>query len=165
MPVLLEQLSCMADKRVMIMASQGTLKRLEAYEDFGRFTKQKKNRIFSDIRPNPSVDDVLGFLKLHRSADKYDCILAIGGGSCIDLAKEIAALQGLANTHGLDYEGILEAIAHKSFFQGYEPPGIIAVPTTAGTGSEVTKWATIWDFKYRKSCLSNIPDVFPSTRL
>lgn len=146
-----EQLYSLSDKRVMILADEGTFGRLkEACAAFDSLIKDKKNRLITDIRPNPSVEDVQRQLNVLRREERYGSILAVGGGSCIDLAKAISALQGLADMRDVSYEEITEAIQNKSFFSGCEPSDIIAVPTTAGTGSEMTKWATIWDMRNGK---------------
>ena len=96
-----------------------------------------------------------------RDEDYFDCIIAIGGGSSIDLAKAISALQGLAKTHEAGYEEVAKAIADKSFFNGCGPADIIAVPTTAGTGSEVTRWATVWDFENGKKLSVEHKQCYP----
>ncbi len=157
-----EELSSLADKRVLILADEGTFGRFKAScEGFERFIQEKKNRLICDIRSNPSVEDVCRNLNLLRHEDRYDCILAIGGGSCIDLAKAISALQGMADTHELEHEEAVEAIRQKAFFQKCGPADIIAVPTTAGTGSEVTRWATIWDLKNKKKLSVEHNGCFP----
>jgi alcohol dehydrogenase class IV len=156
-----EQLSSFSDGRVLILASEGTIKRLSACEGFVRLIEQNENRLISDIKPNPSVDEILLNINMLRREQGYKTILAVGGGSCIDHAKAISALMGLPDSHDLEYEDILDAIVHKTFFKGAEPAQIIAVPTTAGTGSEVTKWATVWDFKNRKKLSVEHIGCFP----
>ena len=67
-----------------------------------------------------------------------EAIVALGGGSVIDTAKVLAASAGnfeRVRRHLVDHEG-QEAL-------GSVP--IIAIPTTAGTGSAVTSWASAWD--------------------
>jgi phosphonate metabolism-associated iron-containing alcohol dehydrogenase len=161
-----EQLSLLSDKRVMVLADEGTFGRIKtACEGFDRFINDKKNRLVCDIRPNPSVDEVCRQLNMLRNEERYDCIMAIGGGSCIDLAKAISALRGMADTRDLEYEEIVEAIEKKSFFQEHGPAEIIAVPTTAGTGSEVTKWATVWDFRNKKKLSVEHNGCFPKVAI
>lgn len=87
--------------------------------------------IFSSIESNPSEESVLAGLEVYRAND-CDGIIAIGGGSPIDCAKCISLLA----TH----EGTLESFAFAN--GGHEKitankPPLIAVPTTAGTGTEV----------------------------
>lgn len=91
--------------------------------------------VFHGVSPDPSIDSVqegLGLLREHSC----DVIVALGGGSPIDAAKAISILA--------TNEGPLER------YVGYHQvpnPGIplIAVPTTAGTGSEATRVAVITD--------------------
>jgi alcohol dehydrogenase class IV len=92
-------------------------------------------RIFSGAVPDPtsgSVDAGLAFL---RERD-HDCIIGLGGGSSIDTAKAIAVLA----VHG----GPMRKF--KAPFQ-QNAPGlpIIAIPTTAGTGSEATRFTIVTD--------------------
>ncbi len=91
--------------------------------------------IFSGVQPDPTTENVLAGLALYREFGA-DGLVAIGGGSPIDAAKAISILT--ANPTPL------------SNYQGYHKipkPGapLIAIPTTAGTGSEATKVAVITD--------------------
>lgn len=74
-----------------------------------------------------------------------EAILAIGGGSAIDYAKGMKAFYD--NTEHQTAETITELLQQKEIRKN--PIDIIAVPTTAGTGAEVTKWAAIWDCEGR----------------
>lgn len=90
---------------------------------------------FSDVEPNPSSETVERAAAAYRRAD-CDCLVAAGGGSAMDVAKVAAALV----SHGgavRDYEGVGKV-------PGPTVP-VVAVPTTAGTGSEVTVFAIITD--------------------
>ncbi|HEX29183.1 TPA: iron-containing alcohol dehydrogenase, partial [Candidatus Poribacteria bacterium] len=91
--------------------------------------------IFSEVEPNPSVRTVERGKEILLS-DGFDLIIAVGGGSNIDAAKAMAVMA--VNPGSIcDYEG-----ADK--FQN-PPLPIIAVPTTAGTGSEVTFASVVTD--------------------
>ena len=78
--------------------------------------------LFTDIVPDPPVDKVISgvaaVLKGH-----YPCMIAVGGGSAIDTAKAVRKFAGQIE-------------------EGYSPR-LIAIPTTSGTGSEVTSFAVI----------------------
>ncbi|MEC8232088.1 MAG: iron-containing alcohol dehydrogenase, partial [Pseudomonadota bacterium] len=91
--------------------------------------------IFSDTVPEPTVSSIRAGVDIVREGD-YDCIVALGGGSPIDSAKAIAIL-GKFGGHMRDYK----------FPKVTDDAGlpIIAVPTTAGTGSEVTRFTIITD--------------------
>jgi alcohol dehydrogenase class IV len=92
-------------------------------------------RVFSETVPDPTVAAVLSGLGFLKQAT-HDCVIGLGGGSAIDTAKAIAVLA----VHGgkmRDYKAPHEQTA----------PGlpIIAIPTTAGTGSESTRFTIVTD--------------------
>lgn len=97
--------------------------------------------LFSEIEPDPSAHTVHKAFELARS-HQADTLLAIGGGSTMDVAKAV----GILMVHGgriHDYEGS----------EKFDQPGLplIAIPTTAGTGSEVSGSCVITDTdKHRK---------------
>lgn len=83
---------------------------------------------FNEIEENPSVETVVKAAEIGKR-EKVDFVIGIGGGSPLDAAKAIALL--IANpTEGADY---LYTPEKKD-----EPLNIVAIPTTCGTGSEVT---------------------------
>ena len=91
---------------------------------------------FDRVQANPGIELVDSGAELYLDS-ACDGLVAIGGGSSIDTAKGI----GVAAVHG-------GSIA--SYEWGQDPihsriPPLVAVPTTAGTGSEVTLWAVITD--------------------
>ena len=106
---------------------------------------------YLDVKPNPTVDIVNEAAALYAECGA-PCLVALGGGSPMDVSKAV----GILAVHGgkiADYEG-----AHK--VPGPIAP-IIAIPTTAGTGSEVTASAVITDeernFKMSVFTYHNIP--------
>jgi phosphonate metabolism-associated iron-containing alcohol dehydrogenase len=105
----------------------------------------------SNINPNPEVASIRQFVSSKNT--KYDLIIAIGGGSVIDFAKSVALL----SKQGQKVEPYIEGTA-----TDIEPAiPLIAIPTTSGSGSEVTPWATIWDGqKKRKFSLRHV-SLFP----
>lgn len=106
---------------------------------------------FCEVEPNPSVETVEKGARVCRDAG-CDCIVAIGGGSPLDAAKGIAVLS--RNEGGLrDYFGVEK-------FRN-EPLPIIAIPTTAGTGSEVTRYAVITDWQARTKKVVNSYRILP----
>ena len=108
--------------------------------------------IFPDIRPNPTlanVNDCAAFLR-ETSAD---CVVALGGGSVLDCAKAAAALPAADDIS--DYADGAKA---------FDSPGLplLAVPSTAGTGSEVTCIAVLSDeANGRKAPLAS-PYLYPA---
>jgi alcohol dehydrogenase class IV len=97
-----------------------------------------------------AVDDLLA-----HDTRPGDLILAVGGGSAIDLAKAVAALA--TNRQGMSVADYLEGVG-KSLAIETPPFPVLAVPTTAGTGSEATKNAVISSTNppYKKSLRSEL---------
>ena len=91
--------------------------------------------VFEDTLPEPTAASIQAGVFIVRDGD-YDSIIALGGGSPIDSAKAIAIL----GKHG----GVMRDY---KFPRVVTEPGlpVIAIPTTAGTGSEVTRFTIITD--------------------
>jgi len=93
--------------------------------------------VFDDTVPEPTVASIQAGVAKAKNGD-YDCIIALGGGSPIDSAKAIAILA----KHG----GVMQDYRFPRMVTEEGLP-LIAIPTTAGTGSEVTKFTIITDEK------------------
>jgi len=91
--------------------------------------------IFDDAMPDPTSDSIDAGVERFKQG-KHDSVIGFGGGSAIDTAKSIAVLAKLGATIA-DYRAPKQT----------DTPGmpIIAVPTTAGTGSEATRFAVVTD--------------------
>jgi alcohol dehydrogenase class IV len=86
-----------------------------------------------------------------------DAIVAVGGGSCIDTAKAVAVM--MTNEGAIsDYVGNVKPFVNK-------PLPLIAVPTTAGTGSEVTKVTVIIDTKTNVKMMISQPELLPAVAI
>ncbi|HFC04182.1 MAG TPA: iron-containing alcohol dehydrogenase [Rhizobiales bacterium] len=96
--------------------------------------------VFSDIKPNPVAENITDGVKAFKAGD-HDGVIAFGGGSGLDAGKVIAFMQG--QTRPLfDYEDVGD------WWTRADPAGIapnIAIPTTAGTGSEVGRAGLVTD--------------------
>jgi alcohol dehydrogenase class IV len=101
------------------------------------------SRIFSETVPDPTVAAVEAGVEFLREGD-HDCVIGLGGGSSIDTAKAIAVLA----IHGgkmRDYKA-----PHEQNESGLP---IIAIPTTAGTGSEATRFTIVTDEEIEEKML------------
>ena len=109
--------------------------------------------IYDKTLPNPTVEHVEEALSLYHQ-NKCDAIIAIGGGSSMDCAKAVGARVAYPNKTLAQMKGVLRVLK--------KTPTIIAIPTTAGTGSEVTLAAVITDahehHKYAIMSFPLIPD-------
>jgi alcohol dehydrogenase class IV len=109
------------------------------------------------ISREPEVTDVdraVAELLTHDPGPS-DLILAIGGGSAIDLAKAVSAMA--TNRHGSSVADFLEGVG-KGLKIEIPPLAVLAMPTTAGTGSEATKNAVLSSTNpsYKKSLRSEL---------
>ncbi len=94
--------------------------------------------VFSDVQPNPTARNVEDGLKVMRDGG-HDGVVAFGGGSALDAAKTIAFMLGQTRPMW-DFEDVGD------WWTRADPDGIapiVAVPTTAGTGSEVGRAGVI----------------------
>ncbi len=90
---------------------------------------------FAAFDPNPKIADVEAALAAYR-ASPHDIVLAIGGGTAIDIAKLVAVL--------VNQPGEAAAVARGESPIERDSAPIIAVPTTAGTGTEATHFAVVY---------------------
>lgn len=107
------------------------------------------------VRANPGLAETQA--DIDRLSDHvFDAVVAIGGGSAMDAAKALA----MALAPGQTYRDLGRLIR-----EGGEalvaPLPVYALTTTAGTGAEVTPFATIWDYANRKKLSLFHPKLFP----
>ncbi|BCI68275.1 iron-containing alcohol dehydrogenase [Acetobacter aceti] len=101
--------------------------------------------IFSEIHSNPSLDEARAGAKFFRDA-RHDSIIAIGGGSAIDAAKGIAlASQNPAYLEQFEWSQAMAQYPTLADYPKSELPPLIVIPTTAGTGSELSREAVLVD--------------------
>jgi alcohol dehydrogenase len=130
---------------------------LSTTESFGKILSSLsvngvETTVVNNVVPNP-LD-----IHVHEGAEAYrengcDMIVAVGGGSSIDSAKTIGAII----TNGGKTQDLLEEDSVKNPL-----PPFIAVPTTAGTGSEVTVFAVITDSQTHEKLILFSPYLLPT---
>jgi alcohol dehydrogenase class IV len=112
--------------------------------------------VFGSIHPNPPDEDVEKALDVYRSND-CDGVIGLGGGSALDAAKVLRVLvtnEGPLTRYDIQTGG-------NSQIRGPLPP-MIAVPTTAGTGSEVGRCSVITDTSRGRKILVCHPLMMPA---
>ena len=109
--------------------------------------------IFSEIKANPTIENVQAGVEAFKAADA-DCIIAIGGGSPMDTAKAIGII--ITNPEYADVRS-LEGVAPTK--NACVP--IIAIPTTAGTAAEVTINYVITDVEKKRKFVCVDPHDMP----
>jgi len=110
--------------------------------------------VFKDVHPDPVLDDVLAGMRAFI-AHKAEMVIAIGGGSGLDCGKSIA-LAAATSRPLWDFEITLTAPALDRPI-----PPIFAIPTTAGTGSEVGRATVITDTALGRKIILLHPQMLP----
>ena len=143
--------SILSGRSWALMTSDGWMKR-------GIMNKlcYQPNAVIAEVNPNPKQSELTKFA---TSIPNVDVIVALGGGSVIDATKAALVVRGLGdrgteilNSHLR--EGVLLP-------KQIQLPEFIAVPTTSGSGSEVTRWGTIWGDDGIKYSV-NDPRLYPA---
>ncbi len=137
--------------RVMVVTDEtmvklGYVEKLEYY--LRKRTKPVYIEVFSDVEPDPSVDTVERGRAM-MEAFQPDCIIALGGGSPMDAAKAMWLFYEYPDTsfHSLKQKFLdIRKRVYKYPRLGRKAK-FVAIPTTSGTGSEVTSFAVITDKK------------------
>ncbi len=133
-------------KKPLIVTSSGNVNRNNLLEIFDA------NSIFKDVENNPTFESCQRAIDFSR-LNKYDGIIALGGGSVMDTAKTVMAALG-TDTFKLE----------KLFKVGSPFPHRIPavfIPTTHGTASEVTMWGTIWNMDEKRKYSLSYTELYP----
>jgi alcohol dehydrogenase len=136
--------------RALVVTGANATKKL--FESFKQHQKGIDFTLFDCVEPNPSAQRVEEGIALCER-EKCDWVLGLGGGSPLDCAKIIAFLAG-KNT------SVLDAMYKRKSVQGRGLP-FVAVPTTAGSGSEVTPYSIITDVEDKKKISIAQSDSYP----
>lgn len=127
----------LAGKPYLLVTSQGWVTR--GAVDILTMACGAPAAVFSSVEPNPTVSQTAGAaLALPRD----HTVIALGGGSVIDAAKGISALHVLNNDQDAWMAHLRDGATLPDLDADYTR--ILAIPTTSGTGAEVTRWGTIW---------------------
>ena len=111
------------------------------------------------IEPNPDVAYLAPmYARFWREHAQCEALVAVGGGSAIDTAKAL-----MVGTASGGFDELVGLLAKGAAFTPPRMKALIAVPTTAGTGSEVTPWATIWDRAAQKKYSLHLPETWPES--
>jgi len=139
-------------RKSLLVTSQGFVKR-GLVDKIVTYTNNIVG-VISSVKSHPEFVDIE---EIYRQAyqNQFELIIAIGGGSVMDVAKFIS----VHNTNK-DYQFIEDLTKEKIPKKDYKIIPIISIPTTAGTGSEVTPYSTIWDVQEKQKYSLNLPDLF-----
>ena len=146
-------------KKALIVISAGKSMRTQGY--LGRVEEQLSkagvsSAVFDKILPNPIKEHVMEGASLAK-AQGCDFILGLGGGSTIDSAKAIAVM---AVNDG-DYWDYMGSGTGKGLPVPNDPLPVVAITTTAGTGTEADPWSVITNMETKEKIGFGYDRTFP----
>jgi alcohol dehydrogenase len=142
-------------KNILIVCSKRTKIKIIIDENLN-FIKNNKVFWIDDVLPNPALAYLEKKNKFFKKRN-FDYIVAIGGGSVIDSAKILSLLFSFKKKRTI--KTIIGNIDNLKINNSCK---LIALPTTSGTGSEVTPYATVWDKKEKKKLSINHKSLLPT---
>lgn len=146
---------CSAESKVLLLTSAGMLNR-KIFDEIRTYLACS-TLIIKAISSNPDLDK-LDKLRDELKVQKVEQIISLGGGSVMDAAKVLSVM-----LHNSNIQLTLNDVLRKNISFTPNRLPLINIPTTSGTGAEITPFATVWDFKNskKKSFASSalIPDL------
>ncbi|MGN0326575.1 MAG: iron-containing alcohol dehydrogenase, partial [Lachnospiraceae bacterium] len=138
-----------------LLVTDASIRGLGLTEDLEKILKENGCGavVYDQTKPNPTAGMVADAYRLYQE-HHCDCIIAFGGGSPMDCAKAVGACAAYPGKSLDKMAGILKVVK--------KTPTLLAVPTTAGTGSETTLAAVIVDEKTRHKYVINSFPLIPS---
>lgn len=136
----------LSDKRVLVVCGNA----YKFIDKAKRVIDSHSNKvIFNNFKPNPVYESVVEGVDIFRK-EECDAVIAVGGGSAIDVAKCIR----IFSTMQQEYDYLDQEIKKNDV-------PLLVVPTTAGTGSEATRYAVIYKDGEKQSITSKycIPEI------
>ncbi|MFY4774813.1 iron-containing alcohol dehydrogenase family protein [Metabacillus sp. RGM 3146] len=152
-----ERLEQLGVKTVFLVSDKG----VEAAGLLNRLTDSLRvsniqSELYLDVEPDPSLETINRGSERFKALS-YDCIVAVGGGSPMDTAKGIRVIASNGGSIG-DYAGV------NKITQAPEIP-LITIPTTSGTGSEVTIFGVYSDWTNNVKVTVTSPYMAPTIAL
>jgi alcohol dehydrogenase class IV len=149
--VLADVLDAVKAQNILVVTGKRSFESSGAKQKCEEVFREKSVQYFTEFSPNPTIKEVKNGLAAFEESEA-DTVLAIGGGSAMDIAKSIAWLAGS------DVDLLRYVTGERS--KSRDGVALIAVPTTAGTGSEVTHFAVVYvdNKKYSLAHPSILPD-------
>lgn len=141
-------------KNILLVTGKNSYKDCGAKDFFESELSKFNISNFNSFSPNPKFEEAMAGVVLCRQRS-IDAIVAIGGGSAIDIAKCVSAFN--------DSPGLERQLATGEKKLDSPPLPVVAIPTTAGTGSEATHFAVIY-VEGKKYSLAS-PALMPSAAI
>lgn len=151
----------LGSRRATLITTPG-MERRGVVESVEHACAPRSIRVFTGVQPNPTIASITSAAE--RILDSApEVLIAVGGGSTLDTAKGVAAIASPGCFERNWFPGHLRE--KTPFPEAFSPLPVIAIPTTAGTGSEVTMWGTVWDEMNGSKHSISHPRLFPEMAL
>tara|TARA_Y100001954_G_C15760145_1_gene578635 strand:- start:148 stop:1278 length:1131 start_codon:yes stop_codon:yes gene_type:complete len=144
------------DQSCLIVSSARGRKQFENDSNLSEFLTLNRILWIDSVSPNPGIDELQTYIENIKDK-KIDTVIGFGGGSCLDAAKIIS----LGLLPKLKNYTLRELLDDPSLHESIKRLPLYTVPTTSGTGSEVTPFATIWDYQKKKKYSITSSESFP----
>ena len=141
-------------KETVLICSSSSLNRHKYDEELKPLLEASFIKYESNFSSNPSIEEILKIAEKYRESN-IENLIGLGGGSAMDVAKVMSILIP-AKRKKIELNSLLQNI---HLLDNITPIYCIQVPTTAGTGSEVTQFATIWDYGISKKYSLSTPKM------
>tara|TARA_B100000989_G_C19530864_1_gene469759 strand:+ start:2670 stop:3806 length:1137 start_codon:yes stop_codon:yes gene_type:complete len=147
-----EILKLISPKNIFLVTGKKSYQTSGAEEILSHKLKNYKFIHFNNFQANPKIEDIKKGIEIYNN-NSCDITIAVGGGSVIDVAKTINSASKLTQTNTIEYL-IINNVHHES------SNTLIALPTTAGSGSESTHFAVVYigEKKYSYSNKNLLPN-------
>lgn len=161
LPYLLQAAGGQNKLSIMLLFGTRSLKAAGHLDAIAKLLAGYRYFLQGGVPGNPDIDDILRFKKMTDDFN-YNLIIAAGGGSVIDMAKALAALRPAGAS---SVPELREIVKENRLPESEEGVQVWALPTTAGSGSEVTPWATVWDREEKAKYSLADPRLFPQAAI
>jgi phosphonate metabolism-associated iron-containing alcohol dehydrogenase len=142
--------------RIMLVTGRKSMKKLGITDRIVDYLKNYQVVTYNKVKQNPGVSTVENGIRFLKD-EKCDLVIGLGGGSAIDTAKAISVLS--KNQGPVD-----EYLSGNRKIVNRGVP-IVAIPTTAGTGTEVTQYASIIDERKKRKLSLSHEHIHPSVAI
>lgn len=147
-------------KALIVISAGGSMRRHGYVDKVVRLLIENggiESVIFEKVQPNPTKSHVMEAAGICRK-ESCDFVIGLGGGSSIDSAKAIAIM---ATNEGDYWDYILSGSGKGKSYKN-KPLPVVAIPTTAGTGTEADPWAVITNEALNEKIGFGTADMFPA---
>ncbi|MBS0343191.1 MAG: iron-containing alcohol dehydrogenase [Proteobacteria bacterium] len=157
----LSSLPQLLDGRKAVIVTFPEARELGLLDRLQRLLGEQMAGVIDSVLPNPDVAELRPLYEAFwRDAADAEVIVALGGGSSIDTAKAL-----MVGARSGCFEDLVAALTAGVPFEPARVKALIAVPTTAGTGSEVTPWATVWDRHAQRKYSLHLRETWPTAAI